>query len=127
MRPYISSYSGRVYTFQVETIIQQTDKNYDVLILRNTETLIQSKLSSQVPISRDGTVEVGDIIIRQYSRSGVGVFGLPVNGYSSRGTTEYFNLTSEERWKREHPYDGVWKWIGIGVLLLVLAMMMSGD
>lgn len=127
MRPYISSYSGRVYTFMVETIVQQTDKNYDILILRNTETLTQSKLSSQVPISRDGTVEVGDIIIRQYNRSGVGVFGLPVNGYSSRGSTDYFNVTSMERWKREHPYDGMWKWIGIGVLLLVLALMMSGN
>ena len=122
MRPYLSSYQGRVYEF-LAIGIEQTDMDYDILIIQNMENLRTSKLNSNIVHAPDGNIEVGDTIIRQYTREGVGLFGRYAGGYSSRGSTQYVDINSIDRWSEEHPIQANKNWIILIIFFLTIFLI----
>ena len=119
MRPYLSSYQGRIYEFLVVGV-EQTDMDYDILKLQNNENFRISTLNSKMVYAPDGSIEVGGTIIRQYTREGVGIFGRYIGGYSSKGSTQYVDITSRDRWSKEHPIQANKNWIIFVIFILTI-------
>lgn len=125
MRPYISSYQGRVYEFLVVGI-EQTDMDYDILKIQNNENFRVSTLNSKMVYAPDGIIEVGDLVIRQYTREGVGIFGRYAGGYSSKGNTQYVDTTSIDRWSEEHPIQANKNWIILIIFVIIILTILFG-
>ena len=122
MRPYLSSYQGRIYEFLVVGI-EQTDMDYDILKIQNNENFRISTLNSKMVYAPDESIEVGDTIIRQYTREGVGIFGRYIGGYSSKGNTQYVDITSIDRWSKEHPIQANKNWIILIIFILTIFLI----
>lgn len=124
MRPYLSSYQGRMYEFTVIGI-EETDMEYDILKIQNNENFRVSKLNSNVVYAPD-YIEVGDVITRQYTREGVGIFGRYIGGYSSKGNTQYVDATSVDRWSKEHPIQANKDKIIFIIFLIIILTILFG-
>ncbi|MGL6101006.1 MAG: hypothetical protein ACRC0G_15465 [Fusobacteriaceae bacterium] len=125
MRVYGNTYHGRVYTFKV-TDIRKLDTGEVIVWITNQENYRESKLNPSYIINPCGEVWIGDTITRQYTREGMGLYGGMGGGYSSQGTTEYFNETSQERYKVEHPMEtGVAIWLIIIIFIITLFLLAS--
>lgn len=105
-RFYGRSYRGRKYYFQVVGI------EGNVIYLQNMETFSSSKVNSNFVNCKDGYIKLEDIIERQYHRDGMAIYNRG-GGDFSEGNTYWTNITSEERYSKEHPITtfGI-KWIG---------------
>ncbi|MGL5460530.1 MAG: hypothetical protein ACRDBY_13020 [Cetobacterium sp.] len=125
MRPYLSSYQGRMYEFIVVGIEETEGLDYAVLKIQNNENFRVSTLNSKMVYAPD-YIEVGDVITRQYNREGVGIFGRYAGGYSSKGNTQYIDITSMDRWSKEHPIQANKNWIILIIFLIIILTILFG-
>lgn len=124
MRPYFSSYKGKVTRYRIVDIYEGTSE-YDVLHLQNLENLSMTKLASNnVHVAKDEIMLPKDIIVRQYSRNGFGGYSKYFGAYASEGNTTYIDHSSYERYYEKHPFEkhkGLIFWILIILFIIWVA------
>lgn len=118
---YGRSYRGRKYYFKVVEIWDDM-----ILIVENQENFSRSKLNKDYVYSKDETIHIGDILERQYVRESVGYYSGGWGGSSGEGNTYWTDLTSYERYKKQHPFINFWTPFTLGHFLLIWFLLMLG-